>query len=301
MQLKTHWHLRMSLPCWFQNNNSNLYCTPGFHCQVTQSIILDHCWGISSKQLDQGIPHSNVSFFMSWVMSQPAYQCRLNCVVSSFVSSFENVRLTNTSQVISLTSPVPAAMVPRDISTLPSTLPPGLLLQQPFILGPLFCPVLAKTVSQTVAAKYVDVSNLSANIIHTARISCSFGWAFGFYAFNYKQLHMNQAGWPWACNNFKTLQGLQSMMDSTIHWATCWNHLAQPHSKFSAGLGVGIIDLLLQSCHFAHHCSHCWVSLNPCLSFSGTKFICKQLLPSLLSSSSCSRHLWGTPLYFTAF
>lgn len=167
MQLKTHWHLRMSLPCWFQNNNSNLYCTPGFHCQVTQSIILDHCWGISSKQLDQGIQHSNISFFMSWVMSQPAYQCRLNCVVSSFVSSFENVRLTNTSQVISLTSPVPAAMVPRDISTLPSTLPPGLLLQQPFILGPLFCPVLAKTVSQTVAAKYVDVSNLSANIIHT--------------------------------------------------------------------------------------------------------------------------------------
>ena len=55
------------------------------------------------------------------------------------------------------------------VSAAPTTnLPSGPLLQQPFVVGPGFSPVPAKTVNQIVSGKFVDLSDLlSVNIVHT--------------------------------------------------------------------------------------------------------------------------------------
>ena len=70
-----------------------------------------------------------------------------------------------------LSTPITAGtfvLVPLSDSTLAANLPPGLLLQQPFVVGPSFSPIPAKKVSQIVAGKYVDLGDLlSVNIDQT--------------------------------------------------------------------------------------------------------------------------------------
>ena len=97
--------------------------------------------------------------------SSPASSGRNNYVVPSFVSTFVNPSPAVTS---SLSSLVPATS-PCVVSTAPATnLPSGPLLQQPFVVGPGFSPVPAKTVNQIVSGKFVDLSDLlSVNIVHT--------------------------------------------------------------------------------------------------------------------------------------
>ena len=51
----------------------------------------------------------------------------------------------------------------------------GPLLQQPFVFGPGFSPILVKTVSHIVASKYVDLGDLlTVNIVQTEPESQAF-------------------------------------------------------------------------------------------------------------------------------
>ena len=112
---------------------------------------------------------SGLGFSSSQAASpSPASSGRNNYVVPSFVSTFANPSPAITSSVFALSSLVPATS-PCVISTAPATnLPSGPLLQQPFVVGPGFSPVPAKTVNQIVSRKFVDLSDLlSVNIVHT--------------------------------------------------------------------------------------------------------------------------------------
>ena len=65
--------------------------------------------------------------------------------------------------------------MPLSDSTLAANLPSGPLLQQPVVVGPGFLPIPAKTVSQIVAGKYVDLGDLlSVNIVPTEPESQAF-------------------------------------------------------------------------------------------------------------------------------
>ena len=84
-----------------------------------------------------------------------ATQGRLNFTVPSFiVATFPTLCSPILSASIMVGASVP---VPFSDSSLVASLPSGLLLQQPFIVGPSFSPILAKTDSQIVAGKYVDL------------------------------------------------------------------------------------------------------------------------------------------------
>ena len=112
---------------------------------------------------------SGLGFSSSQAASpSPASSGRNNYVVPSFVSTFVNPSPAVTSSVFALSSLVPATS-PCVVSTAPATnLPSGPLLQQPFVVGPGFSPVPAKTVNQIVSGKFVDLSDLlSVNIVHT--------------------------------------------------------------------------------------------------------------------------------------
>ena len=88
-----------------------------------------------------------------------------NFTVPSFVATF-----TTPHSLILRTSITAGAsvLVPLSDSSLVTNLPSGLLLQQPFVVGPGFSPIPAKTVSQIVAGKYVDLGDLpSVNILQT--------------------------------------------------------------------------------------------------------------------------------------
>ena len=116
---------------------------------------------------------SGLGFSSSQAASpSPASSGRNNYVVPSFVSTFANPSPAVTSSVFALSSLVPATS-PCVVSTAPATnLPSGPLLQQPFVVGPGFSPVPAKTVNQIVSGKFVDLSDLlSVNIVHTERES----------------------------------------------------------------------------------------------------------------------------------
>ena len=61
-----------------------------------------------------------------------------------------------------------SAPVCGKLCSLVASLPSGLLLQQPFIVGPSFSPILAKTDSKIVTGKYVDLWDLfSVNSVQT--------------------------------------------------------------------------------------------------------------------------------------
>ena len=109
---------------------------------------------------------SGLGFSSSQAASpSPASSGRNNYVVPSFVSTFAN---PSPAVISSLSSLVPATS-PCVVSAAPTTnLPSGPLLQQPFVVGPGFSPVPAKTVNQIVSGKFVDLSDLlSVNIVHT--------------------------------------------------------------------------------------------------------------------------------------
>ena len=95
-----------------------------------------------------------------------ATQGRLNFTVPSFVvATFPTLCSPILSASIMVGASVP---VPFSDSSLVANLPSGLLLQQPFIVGPSFSPILAKTDSQIVAGKYVDLWDLlSVNSVQT--------------------------------------------------------------------------------------------------------------------------------------
>ena len=81
----------------------------------------------------------------------------------SFVATFATPPLPILRTFIMAGASVP---VPLSDSTLAANLPSGLLLQQPFVVGPGFSPIPAKTVSQIIAGKYVDLGDLlSVNIV----------------------------------------------------------------------------------------------------------------------------------------
>ena len=84
-----------------------------------------------------------------------ATQGRPNFTVPSFiVATFP----TQCSPILSTSIMVGASVpVPFSDSSLVASLSSGLLLQQPFIVGPSFSPIPAKTDSQIVAGKYVDL------------------------------------------------------------------------------------------------------------------------------------------------
>ena len=99
------------------------------------------------------------------ISSPSATQGRPNFTVPSFVATFATPRSPILSTLISAGASVP---VPLSDSTLAANLPSGPLLQQPFVVGPGFLPIPAKTVSQIVAGKYVDFGDLlSVNIAQT--------------------------------------------------------------------------------------------------------------------------------------
>ena len=99
------------------------------------------------------------------ISSPSATQGRPNFTVPSFVATFATPRSPILSTSITAGASVP---VPLSDSTLAANLPSGPLLQQPFVVGPGFSPIPAKTVSQIVAGKYVDFGDLlSANIVQT--------------------------------------------------------------------------------------------------------------------------------------
>ena len=109
---------------------------------------------------------SGLGFSSSQAASpSPASSGRNNYVVPSFVSTFAN---PSPAVISSLSSLVPATS-PCVVSAAPTTnLPSGPLLQQPFVVGPGFSPVPAKTVNQIVSGRFVDLSDLlSVNIVHT--------------------------------------------------------------------------------------------------------------------------------------
>ena len=99
------------------------------------------------------------------ISSPSATQGRPNFTVPSFVATFATPRSPILSTSITAGASVP---VPLSDSTLAANLPSGPLLQQPFVVGPGFSPISAKTVSQIVAGKYVDFGDLlSVNIVQT--------------------------------------------------------------------------------------------------------------------------------------
>ena len=88
-----------------------------------------------------------------------------NFTVPSFVATFTTPHSLTLRTSITAGVSVP---VPLSDSSLVTSLPSGLLLQQPFVVGPGFSPIPAKTVSQIVAGKYVDSGHLpSVNILQT--------------------------------------------------------------------------------------------------------------------------------------
>ena len=92
--------------------------------------------------------------------------------VPSFVATFPTQRSLILSTLIMVNAPVP---VPLRNSSLVALVPSGLLLQQPFVVGPGFSPTPAKTVSQIVAGKYVNLGDLlSVNITQTEPKSQAF-------------------------------------------------------------------------------------------------------------------------------
>ena len=88
-----------------------------------------------------------------------------NFTVPSFVATFTTPHSLTLRTSITAGVSVP---VPLSDSSLVTSLPSGLLLQQPFVVGPGFSPIPVKTVSQIVAGKYVDSGELpSVNILQT--------------------------------------------------------------------------------------------------------------------------------------
>ena len=86
-----------------------------------------------------------------------------NLTVPSFVATFATLRSPILSTLITAGASVPVRL---SNSSLVASLPSGLLLQQPFVVGPSFSPILPKTVSQIVAGKYVGLGDLlSVNIV----------------------------------------------------------------------------------------------------------------------------------------
>ena len=84
-----------------------------------------------------------------------ATQGRPNFTVPSFiVATFPT---PCTPILITLIMGGTSVPVPFSDSSLVASLPLGLLLQQPFIVDPSFSPILAKTDSQIVNGKYVDL------------------------------------------------------------------------------------------------------------------------------------------------
>ena len=101
--------------------------------------------------------------------SSPSFsQGRPNYVVPSFISTFAAPRpAVPTNSLISVGSSLPYS-THVGVNTSLSSLPSAATLQQPFVVGPGFSPIPAKTVSQILAGKYVDLCDLlSANIVHT--------------------------------------------------------------------------------------------------------------------------------------
>ena len=95
-----------------------------------------------------------------------------NFTVPSFVATFTTPHSLILRTSITVGASVP---VPLSDSSLVTSLPSGLLLQQPFVVGPGFSPIPAKTVSQIVAGKYVDLGDLlSVNIVQTEPESQAF-------------------------------------------------------------------------------------------------------------------------------
>ena len=103
------------------------------------------------------------------ISSPSAMQGRPNFSVPSFVATFAAQRSPILSTLIT------SVLVPLSDNTLVANLPSGPLLQQPFVVGPGFSPILAKTVSQIVASKYVDLGDLPlVNIVQTEPESQAF-------------------------------------------------------------------------------------------------------------------------------
>lgn len=68
-----------------------------------------------------------------------------------------------------------SAWVPFSDSSFIASLPLGPLLQQPFVVGHGYSPILAKMVSQIVTGKYVDLGDfLSVNILRSKLESQAF-------------------------------------------------------------------------------------------------------------------------------
>ena len=86
----------------------------------------------------------------------------------SFISTFAAPRpAIPTNSLISVVSSLPYS-THVGVNTSLSSLPSAATLQQPFVVGPGFSAIPAKTVSQILAGKYVDLCDLlSANIVHT--------------------------------------------------------------------------------------------------------------------------------------
>ena len=106
------------------------------------------------------------------IPSVSASQRRPNFTVPSFVATFATPHSLILSTSITAGTSVP---VPFSDSSLVANLPSGPLLQQPFVVGPSFLPILAKTISQIVAGKYVDLGDLlSVNIVQIEQQSQAF-------------------------------------------------------------------------------------------------------------------------------
>ena len=112
---------------------------------------------------------SGGAFVEQQVISSPsATQGRPNFTVPCFVATFTTLRLPILSTSITAGSSVLGPLSD-------STLAPGPLLQQKFVVGPGFSPVPEKTVSQIVAGRYVDLGDLlSVNIVQTEPESQAF-------------------------------------------------------------------------------------------------------------------------------
>ena len=109
-----------------------------------------------------GFPSSPPNTLPSFSQGRPNY------VVPSFISTFAAPRPavpTNSLMSVGSSLPYPTHV---GVNTSLSSLPSAATLQQPFVVGPGFSPIPAKTVSQILAGKYVDLCDLlSANIVHT--------------------------------------------------------------------------------------------------------------------------------------
>ena len=109
-----------------------------------------------------GFPSSPPNTLPSFSQGRPNY------VVPSFISTFAAPRpAIPMNSLISVGSSLPYS-THVGVNTSLSSLPSAATLQQPFVVGPGFSPIPAKTVSQILAGKYVDPCDLlSANIVHT--------------------------------------------------------------------------------------------------------------------------------------